>query len=93
MEGIDGNVSDYTDSEGRFTFEIIKGVKGQIFGALFVSARWYVDCPKLDALIKESGEDHTTVKTPPINIEANQDVEDVVLRFPFPRCKEKTNPQ
>ena len=69
-----------TNEKGEFRIESIIGGS-------------YVLVLNPDALIKESDERYTTIKTPSINIEANQDIEDLVLRFSFPRCKKKTNPQ
>ncbi|HEX3254069.1 MAG TPA: carboxypeptidase-like regulatory domain-containing protein [Pyrinomonadaceae bacterium] len=87
--GMDGAVRTYTDSEGRFTLQILKGMTGQIYGELYVSADSYVDCPKLDELLQAKGERFTNIETPPIRIEANQDMENLVLKLPFPRCKKK----
>jgi hypothetical protein len=89
MTGIEGDVRIYTDAQGRFTLQILKGVTGQLYGGLYVSADSYVDCPKLDELIQAKGERYTTIEAQPIRIEANQDLENLVIKLPFPRCKKK----
>ena len=54
--GRDGDASDKTDGEGRFKLKIIKGVKGVISSEIYSSIGGYANCPKLDALIKETGQ-------------------------------------
>ena len=78
-----------TDTEGRFTLKIVKGLKGEIRGDFQANVGEYLKCPKLDALIKATGREFAEVHSPPIKIEADQDIENVVLRFTFPRCKRK----
>ena len=85
----DADQSDRTDTEGRFTIRILKGAKGEIFGEFYASLGDFDKCPKLDALIKASGEETAEIKTPTIKIDAEHDIENLVLQFPFPRCKRK----
>lgn len=87
--GRDGNERGKTDAEGRFKLKIVKGVKGVILSDLFVYLDKYENCPKLDALIKESGKDNAMIKSSEVTIEGDQDVFDVVIKFPFPACKRK----
>lgn len=87
--GRDGNVREKTDANGRFKLKIIKGVKGVISSGLYASVGSYENCPKLDALIKETGQKFADIKTPEVTTEADQDVFDLVLKFPFPACKRK----
>ena len=86
---INGDVSESTNKDGHFKMRVVKGVKGVLSSDFYASIGRYIDCPKLDALIKESGEKFATIKTEPVTIEANQDIADVVMRFPFPACKRK----
>lgn len=78
-----------TDTDGRFTIRVLKGAKGEVFGGFGSSLGEYVKCPKLDALIKASGEDYAEIKSSLIKLDAEHDVENLVLQFPFPRCKKK----
>ncbi|HJU93271.1 MAG TPA: hypothetical protein VJ656_10085 [Pyrinomonadaceae bacterium] len=84
-----GDHAETTDAEGRFTVRILKGVKGQIFGDFQAALGEFEKCPKLDALIKASGRDFAEIKSPAIKVEAEHDVENLVLQFSFPRCKKK----
>lgn len=78
-----------TDAEGQFKLKVVKGLKGEIRGDFQAYVGEYHKCPKLDALIKATGRDFAEVHSPPIKIEAKQDIENVVVRFTFPRCKRK----
>ena len=89
MEGIEGDVADKVDLDGRFTLTVIKGVKGEIYSSLFAGVDTYENCPKVDALIAEANNMVTELKTLPVQIDAAQDVQNLVLRFPFPKCKLK----
>lgn len=81
--------SETTDSEGRFTIRIVKGAKGEIFGEFFAALGGFEKCPKLDALIKASGEESAHLKSSVLKVDAEHDTENLVLRFPFPKCKKK----
>lgn len=78
---------DTTDAQGRFTLKIVKGLKVEIRGDFQAAIGEYYKCPKLDALIKASGRDFAEVHSPSIRIEAEKDIENLVLRFTFPKCK------
>lgn len=86
----DEDQSELTDVEGRFTIRVLKGLKGEVFGEFPASLGEYLKCPKLDALIKaSSGKDYAEIKTPVIKVDAERDVDGLVLEFPFPKCKQK----
>lgn len=87
--GRDGDVREKTDANGKFKLKIIKGVKGVISSDVWASIGSYEKCPKLDALIKETGRDSATIKSSEVTIEADRDIFDLVLKFPFPECKRK----
>lgn len=78
-----------TDAQGRFTLKVVKGRKGEIRGDFQASIGEYDKCPKLDALIKATGENFAELHSPPVKIDGEQDVENIVLRFTFPKCKRK----
>ena len=88
MEGIDGDVSFETDSNGRFSIELLKGIEGDLASEAWVHLGQYADCPKLESLIKKGGKDNLTVQTNVIHITAERDVYNLELTFPFPQCKE-----
>jgi hypothetical protein len=86
LNGVDGRSRSKTDSTGRFQMRILKGLKGSVFGKMYVYSGKYENCPKLEELIKNSdriGE----VKTNAIEIRADDNLTNLQLRFPFPNCK------
>ena len=89
VEGIRGDMSERSDADGRFTFKVIKGLKGEISTTFYASVGMYEDCPKLDAIVEASGEKFYSVKTVMAGIDATQDMDNLVLRLPFPKCKRK----
>ncbi|HKP36926.1 MAG TPA: SpaA isopeptide-forming pilin-related protein [Pyrinomonadaceae bacterium] len=87
VEGIDGDARGKTDSAGHFSLNILKNLKGQLFAEDWIYKGEYVNCPKLDRLIKESGNDHLTIKTNVITVVAEKNLYNLDLTFPFPRCE------
>jgi hypothetical protein len=86
---VNGDVSEYTNKEGRFRLKLVKGVKGVLSSDFYASIGRFEDCAKLDSLVKETGQRFAAIKTEDITIEAIQDIADVQLKFPFPMCKKK----
>ena len=89
QEGIAGDVDALTDARGRFTLELLKGVKGVIYGTFNAEAGEYENCPRLEALIKETGKEAAELRTPVIKIDADKDAGNLILKYPFPRCKRR----
>lgn len=81
------NLTEKTDTEGRFSFTILKGVKGELYSHDYFYIGEFKDCPQLDDLLKMNGHTGTTLETNLIEIKAEQDMYDVELKFPFPGCK------
>jgi hypothetical protein len=89
-EGVEGEVHTKTDAQGRFTLNVLQGLRGKLRGFLITYAGEHINCPQLDKLLKEQ-DDHN-VGTPPVTLEINRDLQDVKLVFPFPLCaKAKQN--
>ena len=86
---IDGDQRASVDKQGRFRLELVKGVKGVLLSNFYGSIGRYENCSKLDALIKETGKNFAEIKTEPITIEASENIQGLVLKFPFPMCKQK----
>jgi hypothetical protein len=86
-DGIDGDARGKTDAAGHFSFRILKGVKGELSAEDWVYLGEYVNCAKLDSLIKKSGKENLAVKTNVIPIVAERNVYNLELTFPFPRCE------
>jgi hypothetical protein len=91
-EGYSGEAQAKTDAEGRFSLSVLQGLKGLLRGSMHAYEGEYAKCPKLDKLIKASGEDFLEVETKPLRLEINSDMQDDKLVFPFPYCmKAKEN--
>ena len=93
FKSLDKDVADSdstdTDSLGRFTLRILKGVKVEIYASFQADVGEYQNCPELDALIKATGQETAEIKSSSITIDTNHDLDDLVLKFPFPRCHRK----
>jgi len=60
-------------------------LKGEFYSDFSASSDWYRHCG--GELPNTSG--NVLVKSPADNIEAEHDLNNVVLRFPFPSCRKK----
>lgn len=84
---VNGNVDEQTDSAGRFTLKVLKGLTGELAGEEWISTGLYKNCPIVDELLAKGGGNNVTVKSNVINLTTEQNLYDVELTFPFPRCK------
>ena len=92
--GVDGSAMADTNAKGEFSFKIFKGVAGELhadffaYGVSTASLQHkynYRKCPQVERIVRESGTE--MVKTPPLKIDPQQDLLNLVLTFPFRRCK------
>ena len=88
-EGYIGKVHTRTDAHGRFSLNVLQGLKGRIYGHMDANPDEYPDCPELEKLIKAKGGYYLNVETKPIHLKVTTDVEGVKLIFPE-LCKGKT---
>jgi hypothetical protein len=86
-ENIEGKISVRTDSSGRFSIKILKGLTGELYGDMYTYIGEFENCPKHESLIKKTNQTYAEIKTPVIVINAENDLSNVELRFPFPGCK------
>lgn len=86
-EKVDGDVTEKTDSNGRFRLRVLKGLTGEVFGDDWLITGLYKDCPKVDELIAKSGNNSVTVLSNVVALTTEQDVYEVELTLPFPRCE------
>ena len=84
---VDGDVSEKTDNNGKFKLQVLKGISGEVFGEDWLMSGLYKDCPKVDELIAKSGKNSVTILSNVVSLTTEQDVYDVELTFPFPRCE------
>ena len=86
---VDGDVYAKTDSQGRFTLSVLKGVQGELSSDAYVSAGSFINCPKVDELIAKSGRDSVNVFTNKIEVTAEENLYNIELTLPFPLCDKK----
>ncbi|HET7286601.1 MAG TPA: hypothetical protein VFI71_03985, partial [Pyrinomonadaceae bacterium] len=84
---VDGDVSEKTDEAGNFSLSILKGLTGELWAEDWLYAGINKNCPKVDELIAKSGSNNVTVKTNIVKLTTDQDVYEVELTLPFPRCE------
>ncbi len=84
---VNGDVSEQTDSAGRFTLKILKGLTGELAGEEWLLAGLYKNCPKVDEILAKSGSNNVTVQSNVVKLTTEQDVFEVELTLPFPRCE------
>jgi hypothetical protein len=84
---VDGDVSEQTDSAGRFTLRVLKGLTGELAGEDWLSTGLYQNCPKVDEILAKSGRNNVTVRSNVVKVTTEQDVYEVELTLPFPRCE------
>jgi hypothetical protein len=87
-EGVDGDSRSDTDSSGRFKLNILKGLKGKLYSELFAYPGKYENCPRIEELL-QSAERGSILRTNVIDVQADANVSNAVLRYPFPDCKKK----
>ncbi|HEX8456037.1 MAG TPA: hypothetical protein VF656_01850 [Pyrinomonadaceae bacterium] len=86
-DNIEGDVRAGTDAKGNFTLRILKGLEGELSGEMWAMAGEFENCPKLEAIIKQSNNRMATIRTEAVKIRADRDLKEVELRFSFPGCK------
>jgi hypothetical protein len=86
-EGINGDVTERTDSAGRFSLRILKGLIGELSGEDWVFAGKLENCPKVDELLAKSGRNNVTVHSNVLKLKADQNLYDLELTLPIPRCE------
>jgi len=91
-EGYSGEVHTKTDAQGRFSLNVLQGLKGRIYGFMYAYSGKYLNCPQLEKLIEAKGGRVPAIESIPIALEVTADLQGVNLIFPFPYCvKAKRN--
>jgi hypothetical protein len=86
-DGTEGDANARVDAGGRFSITILKGLKGKLSASRYFSSGDFENCPKFESVIKQSGRDSAEIETNTVELEAEQNIYDVELKFPFPACK------
>lgn len=87
-ENIEGDARVETDSKGRFSIKILKGLKGKLFGSMYTYPNEFKNCPKLEKLIAENAVNRSyKPETNALEVSAETNIYGVELKFPFPKCE------
>ena len=76
-EKVDGDVSEQTDSAGRFTLRVLKGLTGELAGEDWLLVGLFKNCPKVDELLVKSGRNNFTVQSNVIKLTTEQNLYEV----------------
>jgi len=82
-----GKYTPKTDAKGHFSLKVLKGQKGSFYGRMYAYVGEFENCPRLDQLIRKTGRDNAELKTPAVEVQADNNLYGVELRFPFPGCR------
>lgn len=85
-EGYSGEVHTTTDAQGRFSLNVLQGLKGRLYGFMYTYTGKYVNCPWSEELIRAEGTKVPQIETEPISLEITADAQGLKLIFPFPYC-------
>ena len=86
-EKVNGDVSEQTDKNGHFTLSVLKGLTGELAGEHWLLQGVYKNCPQVDELLAKSGKNNVTAYSNIIKLTTEQDMYEVELTLPFPRCQ------
>ncbi len=75
-----------SDDSGRFSINIPKGAKGILFAEDYVYESKFDECANKAEILKRVGAESKDIKTNEIEIDADKNLADVKLIFPFPHC-------
>lgn len=76
-----------TDQNGKFTLKIPKGANGKLFGGKSIYKSDIENCPEALKILIQEGKSYSDVKTNEIEIEADENLSDLKLVLPIPKCE------
>lgn len=85
-EKVNGNVTEKTDKDGRFTLTVLKGLTGELAANEWLFKGRFMNCPKADELIAKGG-NYLTVYSNKVKLTTEQDMYEVELTLPIPQCE------
>ncbi|HEY9283805.1 MAG TPA: hypothetical protein VIP46_10155 [Pyrinomonadaceae bacterium] len=85
---VEGRAEAHTDTAGRFSLKILKGLRGQLHGVMGLYYGKFDNCPKLEATLKRIAPNYV-LKTPALTLGTDADLREVELRYPFPSCQKE----
>jgi hypothetical protein len=84
-------ISDFesrTDKKGEFKIKVLKGQSGVLRGVFYSFPSAFKSCPKIDKVLKQNSNKIEQLETNRVEISSAQNRNSLVLKFPFPFCKE-----
>jgi hypothetical protein len=84
---IEGKAHAKTDGSGKFSINILKGLKGKLYSEMYIYTGKFENCPKIAELLRKKGTDSTQIQTTAFEIRADENISKIVLKYPFPYCK------
>lgn len=82
------------ESDGTFKIRILKASKGKLVASMNTYEGEYANCPPLDKLVKAKGKAmFADVVSNELRLEANEDLLNQELVFPFPSTCKKASPE
>ena len=82
----DGETHTSVDANGHFELPVLARFKGSLRGFIYTYQGDYLNCPKLDQILKRSGGTVPDISSERLLIEVNSDKSNLELRLPFPFC-------
>jgi hypothetical protein len=79
--------SDYSNDDGTFLIRIFKGQTGKLRAEMFFSKEVLEICPEIKKAVLEDRNVTVLASTQLLEIQADKDLTDIKLVFPFPQCK------
>jgi hypothetical protein len=76
-----------TDEDGKFSIQILKGLKGTLFGRMYVYAGKFENCPKLDEHRRQAGSHNSDISSNIVEVQAEENLSKIELKYPIPYCK------
>jgi hypothetical protein len=86
-KGYEVKFSTVTDSQGRFSLPVLKGLEGRLYGHMEIYKGKFVNCPELERLIGTKGKSYTEIETESIRLKVEGDIQGVKLVFHFSSCE------
>lgn len=82
-----------TDKNGVFSFQVLKGYKGHLYGKIYSYIGKYKNCPQIEKIIIENSKETSgmDIQTREIAIDTNRSLFDVKLKYDFPSCEKAKN--
>ena len=83
---VDNSTYAYTDSKGRFSLNIPKGLKGKLYSRMPAYVGRFENCPEYDELVRKTVDGRGEISTDAIDIRADENLSEIKLKYSVPYC-------